>query len=139
MRRPRRPRRPRPPSSKPWKKPSRGFTAKKAKPMGIGGGTVAALFRQGRLRGGLLVADRRDRPSAQRILHHRQHGGRRQGLRPHLFTRVNEERQSGLKGDKKTIAYAVVWDDAENMLIASDSFNRQYSLNIRLTTATADL
>ncbi|MCK7522387.1 MAG: M20/M25/M40 family metallo-hydrolase [Ignavibacteriales bacterium] len=38
----------------------------------------------GRLPGGLLVQARRDRPPAERVLHHRQHGRRRQGLRPHL-------------------------------------------------------
>ena len=45
-----------------------------------GGGGVPA----GRLPGGLLVQAGRDRPPAERVLHHRQHGRRRQGLRPHL-------------------------------------------------------
>ncbi|MCK7518625.1 MAG: M20 family metallo-hydrolase [Ignavibacteriales bacterium] len=41
-------------------------------------------FPPGRLPGGLLVQARRDRPPAERVLHHRQHGRGRQGLRPHL-------------------------------------------------------
>ena len=40
------------------------------------------LVPAGGIPGGLLVDPGRDRPSAERVLHHRQHGRRRQGLRP---------------------------------------------------------